>query len=155
MRGNSYHNKWICQLETNIQASYFSFFFTIYYQEKVEDTLGVIRICKSKKNRQHNGHMKKYKQRSTKYYTENYRSSNKIKNLCQKPAHYTLVVTVNTWFSCSSIQYFCLLFTEKDFIHGRFMHHHWSITILSKVATTIPSFRNSKIYQHCIMGPGP
>jgi hypothetical protein len=94
----------------------------------------------------------KYKQRSTKYYTENYRSSNKIKNLCQKPAHYTLVVTVNTWFSCSSIQYFCFLFTEKDFIHGRFMHHHWSITILSKVATTIPSFRNIKIYLHCIMG---
>ena len=59
MRGNSYHNKWICQLETNIQASYFSFFFTIYYQEKVEDTLGVIRICKSKKNRQYNGQKKK------------------------------------------------------------------------------------------------
>jgi len=38
------------------------------------DTKGVIRICKSKKDRQHNGQKKKgqkNKQRSTKHYTEN------------------------------------------------------------------------------------
>ena len=32
-------------------------------------TKGVIRICKSKKDRQHNGQKKKDKQRSTKRYT--------------------------------------------------------------------------------------
>ena len=35
-------------------------------QEEFKDTKGVIRICISKKNRQHNGQKKKYKQRSTK-----------------------------------------------------------------------------------------
>jgi len=30
-------------------------------QEEFEDTKGVIRICKSKKGRQHNGQKKKYK----------------------------------------------------------------------------------------------
>ena len=30
-------------------------------QEEFEDTKGVIRICKSKKDRQHNGQQKKYK----------------------------------------------------------------------------------------------
>ena len=30
-------------------------------QEEIEDTKGVIRICKSKKNRQHNGQKKKDK----------------------------------------------------------------------------------------------
>jgi len=38
-------------------------------QEEIEDTKGVIRIRKLKKNRQHNG--QKDKQRSTKHYTEN------------------------------------------------------------------------------------
>ena len=38
-------------------------------QEEIEDTKGVIRIRKSKKNRRHNG--QKDKQRSTKHYTEN------------------------------------------------------------------------------------
>ena len=40
------------------------------YQEGFEDTKGVIRICKTKKNRQHNGQKKKEqkdKQRSTKH----------------------------------------------------------------------------------------
>ena len=36
-------------------------------QEEFEDTKGVIRICISKKDRQHNGQKKKYKQRSTKH----------------------------------------------------------------------------------------
>ena len=39
-------------------------------QEEFEDTKGVIRICKSKKDRQHNGQKKKVqkdKQRSTKH----------------------------------------------------------------------------------------
>jgi hypothetical protein len=36
-------------------------------QEEFEDTEGVIRIHKSKKNRQHNGQKKKDKQRSTKH----------------------------------------------------------------------------------------
>jgi hypothetical protein len=36
-----------------------------------KDTKGVIRIRKSKKDRQHNGQKKKDKQRSTKYSTEN------------------------------------------------------------------------------------
>jgi hypothetical protein len=43
-------------------------------QEEFEDTKGVIRIRKSKKDRQHNGQMKKgqkNEQRSTKHYTEN------------------------------------------------------------------------------------
>jgi len=31
------------------------------YYKKGEDTIGVIRICISKKNRQHNGQKKKYK----------------------------------------------------------------------------------------------
>ena len=35
--------------------------------KEFEDTKGVIRICKSKKNRQHNGQKKKDKQRSTKH----------------------------------------------------------------------------------------
>jgi hypothetical protein len=35
--------------------------------EEFEDTKGVIRICKSKKGRQHNGQKKKYKQRSSKH----------------------------------------------------------------------------------------
>jgi hypothetical protein len=35
-------------------------------QEEFKDTKGVIRIRISKKNRQHNGQKKKYKQRSTK-----------------------------------------------------------------------------------------
>jgi hypothetical protein len=38
-------------------------------QEKFEDTKGIIRICKSKKDRQHNGRKKgqRDKQRSTKH----------------------------------------------------------------------------------------
>ena len=36
-------------------------------QEEFEDTNGVIRISKSKKNRQHNGQKKRDKQRSTKH----------------------------------------------------------------------------------------
>ena len=43
--------------------------------EDFEDTKGVIRIHKSK-DRQHNDQKKRDKQRSTKHYTENYRSSN-------------------------------------------------------------------------------
>ena len=46
---------------------------------KEELPKGVIRICKSKKDRQHNGQkikVQKDKQRSTKYYTENNRLSN-------------------------------------------------------------------------------
>ena len=39
--------------------------------EKFEDIKGVIRIRKSKKDRQYNGQKKKDKQRSTKHYTEN------------------------------------------------------------------------------------
>jgi hypothetical protein len=39
--------------------------------EELEDAKGVIRICKSKKDRQHNGQKIKEKQRSTKHYTEN------------------------------------------------------------------------------------
>ena len=39
--------------------------------EKFEDTKGVIRSYQSKKDRQHNGQQKKYKQWSTKHYTEN------------------------------------------------------------------------------------
>ena len=42
-------------------------------QEESEDTKGVIR-CRKSKDRHHNGY--KDKQRSTKYYTENERSSN-------------------------------------------------------------------------------
>ena len=41
------------------------------YEEEFEDTKGAIRICKSKKDRQHNGQKKKDKQSSTKHYTEN------------------------------------------------------------------------------------
>ena len=46
--------------------------------EEFEDTKGVIRIRKSKKDRQHNGQQKKDKrtQRSYKTYTQNKRSSN-------------------------------------------------------------------------------
>ena len=44
-------------------------------EEKVEDTNEVARSHRSK-DRQHNGQMKKDKQRSTKHYTENKRSSN-------------------------------------------------------------------------------
>jgi hypothetical protein len=43
-------------------------------EEKFEDTNGVIRSCKSKKIRQHNGKKEKGetdKQQSTKHYTEN------------------------------------------------------------------------------------
>ena len=36
-------------------------------QEEFEDTKGAIRIRISKKNRQHNGQEKKYKQRSTRH----------------------------------------------------------------------------------------
>ena len=41
-----------------------------------EDTKGVIRIRKSKKDRQHNEQKKKDKQQSSKHYTDNERSSN-------------------------------------------------------------------------------
>ena len=37
------------------------------YDAEFEDIKGVIRICISKRNRQHNGQKKKYKQRSTKH----------------------------------------------------------------------------------------
>jgi hypothetical protein len=40
-------------------------------QEEFEDIKGVIRICKLKKDRQHNGQKKKDKQLSTKHYKEN------------------------------------------------------------------------------------
>ena len=40
--------------------------------EEYEDTKGVIRIHKSKKNRQHNGQKKKDKQRSTKHKTKDW-----------------------------------------------------------------------------------
>jgi hypothetical protein len=39
--------------------------------EEFEDTKGVIRIRKSKKDKQHNDQKKKDKQRSTKHYTKN------------------------------------------------------------------------------------
>jgi len=39
------------------------------FEEEFEDTKGIIRIRKSKKDRQHNGQKKKDKQRSTKHYT--------------------------------------------------------------------------------------
>jgi hypothetical protein len=46
-----------------------------FWQEEFEDTKEVIKIRKSKKNRQHNNKKKekeqKDKQRSTKHYTEN------------------------------------------------------------------------------------
>jgi len=41
---------------------------SVIIQEKLEVTKGVIRIRISKKDRQHNGQKKKYKQRSTKHY---------------------------------------------------------------------------------------
>ena len=42
-----------------------------FSSEEFEDTKGVIRIGKSKKNRQHNGQKKGDKQQSAKHYTEN------------------------------------------------------------------------------------
>ena len=47
-------------------------------QERFEDTKGIIRICKSKKDRQHNGRKKgqRDKQRSTKHTHKTSRSSN-------------------------------------------------------------------------------
>jgi hypothetical protein len=47
------------------------FVYQIYYIKKkeFEDTKGVIRIPKSKKDRQHNGQKKRGEQRSTKHYT--------------------------------------------------------------------------------------
>ena len=44
-------------------------------QEEFEDTKEVIRICKSKKNRQHNGQKKKYKR--TNYDLQNIRIKTK------------------------------------------------------------------------------
>jgi len=41
-----------------------------FKQEKLQDTKRVIRSNKSKAHRQHNGRQKKYKQQSTKQYTE-------------------------------------------------------------------------------------
>ena len=46
-----------------------------FYEEKFEDTEGVIKSIISK-DRHHNGQKKKHKQRSTKRYAENKRSSN-------------------------------------------------------------------------------
>ena len=40
----------------------------MHLKEELEDTKGVIRFRKLKKDRQHNGQKKKDKQRSTKYY---------------------------------------------------------------------------------------
>jgi hypothetical protein len=40
-------------------------------EEEFEDTNGIIRIRKSKKDRQYKGQKKKDKRRSTKHYTEN------------------------------------------------------------------------------------
>jgi hypothetical protein len=42
-----------------------------FLSEEFEDTKGVIRIGKSKMNRQHNSQKKGDKQQSTKHYTEN------------------------------------------------------------------------------------
>jgi len=42
----------------------------MWMKEEFEDTKGVIRSRKSKKDRQHNSQKKKHKQRSTKHYTE-------------------------------------------------------------------------------------
>ena len=41
------------------------------YYKKFEDINGVIRICKSKKDRQYNGQKEMDKLRCTKHYTEN------------------------------------------------------------------------------------
>ena len=49
---------------------YISLLIVIYLQEAFEDTKGVIRIGKSKKDRQHNGQNKKDKQLSTQHYRE-------------------------------------------------------------------------------------
>ena len=44
----------------------------LLYQEEFKETKGVIRICKSKKDRQHNSQRKRIKgQQSTKHYTYN------------------------------------------------------------------------------------
>jgi hypothetical protein len=43
----------------------------VFNQEKLEDTKVVMRIRKSKKDRQYNGYELKDKQRSTKHNTEN------------------------------------------------------------------------------------
>jgi len=45
----------------------------IVYLEEIEDTKGVIRICKSKKDRQHNGQKKKDK-----------RTNNDLQNITHK-----------------------------------------------------------------------
>jgi hypothetical protein len=45
-------------------------------KEEFKDTKGAIRICISKRDRQHNCEKKKDKQRSTKHYKEQRRSSN-------------------------------------------------------------------------------
>ena len=48
-------NYYLCELFVNVSS------LLSCYQEEFEDTNMVIRICKSKKNRQHNGQKKKYK----------------------------------------------------------------------------------------------
>ena len=56
---------------TYIIRSYNTILLLHSLEDEFEDTKWVIRIRKSKKGRQYNGQMKKDKQRSTKYYTEN------------------------------------------------------------------------------------
>ena len=56
----------IIQLDRELDIAIYSVFFYIggIVEEKFEDTKGVIRFRKSKKNRQHNGQEKKYKRKN-------------------------------------------------------------------------------------------
>ena len=77
--------------------------------EELEDTKGVIRICKSRKNRQHNGQKKKYKkdkQRPTKhtYKTKDrvtraplktwseFRCSGRVSSFCSTVVYFEVIV---------------------------------------------------------------
>jgi len=87
--------------------------------EEFEDTNGVIRLRKLKKNRQHNGRKKqgqKDKQRSTKHYTESKRSSNTNPLRTETYVLYLIhfVVIMVTVFGITSISaIYCLSIQHK------------------------------------------
>jgi len=59
--------------EHNLVIRWFCLNTLVYLEEEIADTKGVVRIRKSKKNRQHNGQKKKYK-----------RTNNDLQNITQK-----------------------------------------------------------------------
>jgi hypothetical protein len=58
---SNYYAVCIYNLDLFLRINLNSYFYRMYYIEEFEDAKGIIIICITKKNRQHNGQKKKYK----------------------------------------------------------------------------------------------